>query len=59
MGVSNSRNFQLNAWELNMIEISWSFVNDKQDLGVKTMIRYRILPRLKLLLSNFYLLFTS
>ena len=42
MGVSNSRNFQLNARELNMIEISWSFVNDKQDLGVKTMIRYRI-----------------
>jgi hypothetical protein len=39
MGASNSRNCQLSSWELEMIEISWAFVDDKQDLGVKTMIR--------------------
>jgi hypothetical protein len=39
MGASNSKNFELSAWDLEMIEISWSFVKDKQHLGVNTMVR--------------------
>ena len=27
--------------DLEMIEISWSFVKDKEKLGVNTMIRYK------------------
>ena len=38
MGASTSR--QLTSWDLEMIEISWSFVKDKQELGVNTMIKY-------------------
>jgi hypothetical protein len=37
MGGSTSR--QLTSWDLEMIEISWSFVKEKQDLGLNTMIR--------------------
>jgi hypothetical protein len=36
---SKSKNEELSSKDLEMIVISWSFVNDKQELGVNTMIR--------------------
>ena len=38
MGLSTSNH--LTSMDLEIIEISWSFVKDKQILGLKTMIRY-------------------
>jgi hypothetical protein len=38
MGSSSSNHFR--SSDLEMIEISWSFVKDKQILGMKTMVRY-------------------
>lgn len=38
MGSSSSNHFK--SSDLEMIEISWSFVRDKQILGMKTMVRY-------------------
>jgi hypothetical protein len=40
MGSSACKNEQLTSWDLEMIEISWSFVIDKQSLGLNAMIRY-------------------
>lgn len=37
MGASATK--QLTSWDLEMIEISWAFIKDKQDLGLNTMIR--------------------
>ena len=39
MGLSSSSN-HFKSSDLEMIEISWSFVRDKQILGMKTMVRY-------------------
>jgi hypothetical protein len=39
MGTSDSKDKQFTIWDLEMIEISWSFVKEKQDLGLNTMIR--------------------
>jgi hypothetical protein len=39
MGTSDSKDNQFTIWDLEMIEISWSFVKEKQDLGLNTMIR--------------------
>ena len=41
MGSSASKNNHLSTWDLEMIEISWEFVRDKQELGLNTMIRYQ------------------
>jgi len=42
MGAAESsfKNDDLTLKDLEMIEISWSFVKDKQELGVNTMIKY-------------------
>ena len=39
MGSSASKNNHLTTWDLEMIEISWAFVKDKQLLGLNTIIR--------------------
>jgi hypothetical protein len=39
MGVSSFSRHQLTSNDLEMIEISWSFVKEKQELGLNTMIR--------------------
>lgn len=36
---SSSKANELTTRDLEMIEISWSFVKEKQDLGLNTMIR--------------------
>ena len=41
MGLSTSNH--LTSMDLEMVEISWSFVKDKQTLGLKTMIRYNFI----------------
>ena len=40
MGSFTSKENQLTSLDLEMIKMSWSFVKDKQDLGLNTMIRY-------------------
>jgi hypothetical protein len=37
--MGNSFSDELTLMDLEMIEISWTFVNDKQDLGINTMIK--------------------
>ena len=37
--MGNSFSDELTIMDLEMIEISWTFVKDKQDLGINTMIK--------------------
>jgi hypothetical protein len=37
--MGNSFSDELTIMDLEMIEISWTFVKDKQDLGITTMIK--------------------
>ncbi len=39
MGTTNSKHNNLTTWDLEMIEISWSFIKDKQNFGLNTMVR--------------------
>jgi hypothetical protein len=55
MGSLTSRENQLTSLDLEMIKISWSFVKDKQDLGLNTMIRYILMKKKNSLLSAQYL----
>lgn len=32
-------NYEFTSWDLEMIEISWLFVKDKQNLGLNTMVK--------------------
>jgi hypothetical protein len=37
--MGNSHSDHLTCRDLEMIDISWTFVKDKEDLGLKTMIK--------------------